>query len=329
MPPLLLVLVSVVLGMSGCAARPAAPTGPADQVAPLPRDVVARAATSLHLRTDDGDLHGTAMTEFLASARVTCVGESHTDPEHHYAQWRVITELGALSRARSERFGVGLEMFERAQQRHLDSYSPTADDDAAFVEQSGYRERWGFDFSLYRPLLDEAVSQGGALLALNAPKAWTRAVAKAGLAQVDPGLRAQFPELLLDDPEHRAFFAAAMAGHPGSPPHRGKVETEQRRDEHSTAADAFPPALESYYAAQVVWDETMAETASRWFSHAPSSSRLVIIAGNGHCHRSAIPKRLARRLGQPVLSLRPIRERELDAPQVPNLGQFDALIVLR
>jgi uncharacterized iron-regulated protein len=53
--------------------------------------------------------------------------------------------------------------------------------------------------------------------------------------------------------------------------------------------------LERFYAAQVVWDETMAESASRWLAaHAPVR-RLLVVAGQAHCQRSAIPNRLERR----------------------------------
>ena len=50
---------------------------------------------------------------------------------------------------------------------------------------------------------------------------------------------------------------------------------------------------ERFYAAQVIWDETMAEGAAAWLDDA--RQQVMVIAGNGHCHQSAIPSRVARR----------------------------------
>jgi uncharacterized iron-regulated protein len=97
------------------------------------------------------------------------------------------------------------------------------------------------------------------------------------------------------------------------------------------------PSFENYYAAQVAWDETMAETASQWFLAAEKAgqrARLLIFAGGGHCHDSAIPRRLARRTGREVLSVRPRTENELDSRRkpgdqlsVPTDQEFDLVLV--
>ena len=59
------------------------------------------------------------------------------------------------------------------------------------------------------------------------------------------------------------------------------------------------------YTIQVLWDETMADTAATWVK-AKAGRRVVIIAGNGHCHDSAIVARLRRRGIKEALSVRPI-----------------------
>jgi uncharacterized iron-regulated protein len=52
------------------------------------------------------------------------------------------------------------------------------------------------------------------------------------------------------------------------------------------------------YAAQVIWDETMATRAAGWLSaSAARKRRMVVVAGNGHCHASAIARRVLRRIG--------------------------------
>ena len=87
-----------------------------------------------------------------------------------------------------------------------------------------------------------------------------------------------------DDAAHRAEFDRLMAEHPHG------------------AASAFE--IENFYAAQVVWDETMADNAARWVAaHAPLR-QLVILAGSAHCRQEAIPARIARRQPLRVASIR-------------------------
>jgi hypothetical protein len=68
-------------------------------------------------------------------------------------------------------------------------------------------------------------------------------------------------------------------------------------------------AIDTSYAAQVVRDETMAETAWSWLSaQAASPRQLAIAAGNGHCIDLAIPARLRRRGARKVVIVRPLTE---------------------
>jgi uncharacterized iron-regulated protein len=60
------------------------------------------------------------------------------------------------------------------------------------------------------------------------------------------------------------------------------------------------------YAAQVLWDETMAETAAKHLEKSMPARQLLIVAGNGHCWQRAIPRRLRRRTGARVLAVRPV-----------------------
>ena len=72
-------------------------------------------------------------------------------------------------------------------------------------------------------------------------------------------------------------------------------------------AEAAPemPSADRIYMVQVIWDETMADTAAKWLVANPSG-RMVILAGTGHCHDSAIVGRLKRRGIADVLSLRTV-----------------------
>jgi uncharacterized iron-regulated protein len=57
-----------------------------------------------------------------------------------------------------------------------------------------------------------------------------------------------------------------------------------------------------FYEAQVIWDETMAESASAWLSD-PEPRQIMVVAGNGHCHQSAVPGRVERRQHHKTLSI--------------------------
>jgi uncharacterized iron-regulated protein len=72
------------------------------------------------------------------------------------------------------------------------------------------------------------------------------------------------------------------------------------------------------YAAQVVWDESMAEASATWLSERHPARQLVIMAGNMHCHDSAIPARIRRRMkmGATVVSVVPIVRKDGE-----NLGE--------
>lgn len=59
------------------------------------------------------------------------------------------------------------------------------------------------------------------------------------------------------------------------------------------------------YRSQVLWDETMAETSSRWVQGG-ADRQVIILAGYGHCHDSAIVRRMRRRGIGNVVSVRPV-----------------------
>jgi uncharacterized iron-regulated protein len=307
--------VAAGLAAAGCGASSAtpaanAPSGSVSRDAggerePLPADIVARSALPLHALAGGEQLAEPELWDRMAGYRVVCLGEQHDSPQHHYAQRRSIEELARRSAAKQQPFALGFEMFQTPYQPALTSYAAGDGSEAQFLEDSQYRERWGFDFALYRPLLEAAREQRLPALALNAPRELTRKISRNGLDSLDASERSQLPELDLANAEHRAYFDAAMSGHP---------------------MPEGAPRMDDMYAVQVVWDETMADTAARWLATAGPASRLLIFAGSGHCHQNAIPGRLGRRIGEPVLSTSAVlasKLAELDAKD-----RYDWLVVL-
>lgn len=329
---------AVVLTLLHTACSPSAPPLTPTPPAPLPRDVVMRAAAPFYgtwtrppaqnpdERALPQRLTGSSLLEALTSAPLVCIGETHDSARDHYVQLRVLGWLADHSQSTGERLAVGFEAFRRPAQEALDAYFAGTVQEAELLRQTDYAKNWGFDFSLYRPLLELAKTEQLKVLALNAPRDWTRKVAKLGLSGIDESLRQQLPELDLSDPVHRKFFETAMGAHPTQTPNKKRAS----KGGHPM------PSLEKFYAAQVVWDETMAETASEWFlaqKQAGHAARVVILAGAGHCHESAIPRRLSRRTGAEVLSVRPKLEGDLDTRRKPAEAsspadqEFDLLLV--
>jgi uncharacterized iron-regulated protein len=261
---------------------PAAPHHP--EADPRPSGLVAsRVSQAAPLRAvlGSGALSELELVNLLSEQPVVCLGESHDRTQDHLIQARLVVALAARAAASLRPIAVGLEMLPSALQPKLDDYLAGKLSLEALPAAVQWAEHWGFPFSLYVPVLEAARSAGVPLLALNVPRQLTRSIAKQGLSRATAGAAAlKLPELKLDDSEHRAFFLRAMSG---------------------MGHAVSPQGLENYYAAQVTWDESMAEHASNWLTASQTSDatfpQIIILAGAGHCHRSAIPRRITRRTG--------------------------------
>lgn len=251
---------------------------------PVPDDVVERAALPFHAvrAANQASLDQHEFFDELATNDVVCVAEHHDNPHHHWAQLFVIQELARRSKSSGRELGIGFEMFEARAQQTLTDYAAGKLDTDALLEGTDYEARWGYPFQYYEPQIVHAVDQGSALVALNASREQVKNVAHGGFS----ALSARELRLLggydLEDAEHRARFDKLMEGHPKMGP------------------------LDQMYAAQVLWDESMAQNATSWLSERFPARQLVILAGTAHCHRSAIPSRIQRRLAAKVVSVEPL-----------------------
>ena len=208
-----------------------------------------------------------AMVTRLVGARVVYVGERHDRAEDHRAQRAILIALHAQGPARA----LGFEMVQRPFQAALDAYARGEADEAELLSEVEWETRWGFDFAMYRPLLEFGREHRLRLVGLNAPQETTRTIAREGVQALDEATREGLPEMNRDDSAHRARVIDALSHHPGMD-------------------DAM---LERFYTAQLVWDETMAETV------AATEGPMIVFAGGMHVAREAIPMRAARRGAEP------------------------------
>jgi uncharacterized iron-regulated protein len=311
----------LLLGLAGCAKRQSAPhlgesrnlptepeTEPASGKRPvsrLPPDVVERAAMPFFgIRADGKRLPPEPFLRELAGADLICIGERHDNPHDHWAELRIVSGLLAHAPMRGREVAVGLEMIQLPFQRKLDEYLEWDIDEAELVDGVEWHERWGYDFAYYRPVLEHARRARLRVLALNAPRELTQKVAREGIDALDDAEEKKLPELDLDDEEHRAWFAKATAGHP------------------TPGADK-----DRLYAAQVLWDETMAETATKYLRGKLPMRQLVVLAGSGHCRNSAIPARVRRRISATIASVHPVIQ-TAEADPAPALEGFDYAFVM-
>lgn len=225
-------------------------------------------------------LDDAALDARLAKSRVIYIGEKHDAPAHHQVQLEILERAARLGTV-----AVGLEMIQRPFQPALDVFMRDRDE-AALTAGVEWESRWGYDFRLYRPIFRWAVERGIPLVALNARKELTRAVARKGLEGIPAELRSELPKLDLSHPAHRTRIGMVFAEHVA--PHGGLE-------------------LDDFYAAQVVWDETMAETVARALGARSSPQRMVVLAGAGHVrYGEGIPQRAARRGARPALTILPL-----------------------
>ncbi len=280
----------------------------------------------------------------VGAARVVCVGEDHPNPHHHWFQLEVMKQVSGR-----QPLALGMEMFQRPFQGVLDDYAAKRIDEAALLSRSGYQERWGYDYGFYGPTINTAVRAGATLLALNAPRELTKKIVRQGLESLTPEEKKQVPELVLDDRSHRAWFDDLMSSMGGAHGHSKQREATEQGGEHgeakaddrdATAGDGKPakedgaqakaemPSADRIYAAQVLWDESMADGAARWAKSQPQGL-LVLLAGNGHCHDSAIVNRVKRRGVDKVISLRPVLDVEGRVAEALAKPMNDYIVVLQ
>jgi uncharacterized iron-regulated protein len=254
-----------------------------------------------------GEIAWEEFVDRLREVDAICVGEQHSNPHHHWAQLQVVEALVA----RGERAALGMEMFQRPFQGVLDDYADGRIDEDTMLARTGWHERWGFAYDLYRPMVEAAVRSGADLVALNAPREIVRKVSRGGFEALSPSERGTLPELDLEDEEHQAWFWEVMEqlgeahGHhhgAGAGAPRGHGETDGyaggEREEAMSADDRL-------YAAQVIWDETMADAAAEWLAD-DDDGQIVLLTGSGHCHASAVVARIERRGDFHAVSVLPI-----------------------
>ncbi len=237
------------------------------------------------------------MLHALERVRIVYVGEVHTRMADHTVQLQIIQGLWE----RGRKIGVGLEMLPRSAQEALDRWSRGELEEATLLEAVGWEDHWGFPFSLYRPIFTFGREKALPMRALNAPPTVVRKVSRQGMEALDDSERRHIARhFFMDDAAHRAYVREEFNAHvPGG-----------IRD------------FETFYQAQLVWDETMAETLAVWLVQDPLD-HVVVLAGKGHVNqRFGIPERVRRRIDHRYAVVVPVTPDEAAQEISSDVGDF-------
>ena len=202
------------------------------------------------------------------------LGERHDSQADHAAQLEIIQAM----HRRNPNLAIALEMFQRPFQAPLDQYIAGEIDEATLVQNTEYEQRWGFPWELYAPILRYAKQHQIKVLALNTPSEVSHKIARSGLESLEGDELKFIPaptEIDQTNQAYRDFVGQAFGAH-GS---HGNFN------------------FDNFFAAQVTWDETMAERVAQ-FRRAQPQTQVIVLAGQGHViYGYGIPDRVKRRLG--------------------------------
>jgi uncharacterized iron-regulated protein len=186
-------------------------------------------------------------------ADVIYVGETHDDPVDHQRELNLVR--GLLKRR--VKFAIGWEMFDTTQQAAMDEWSLHGISLAKMLAETDFQKRWGIYSPVYEQILRIAGKAGVPNLALNAPPELPHKIARGESLTAEE--RAMIPVGFTATEAGYRSFVAMMGGHPGM-----------------NDAD-----LRHFFAAQNIWDQTMAKRILEFKARNPKIL-LVVLTGRGH-----------------------------------------------
>jgi uncharacterized iron-regulated protein len=230
----------------------------------------------IHRVSDGKILSLSELTKDLIESRLVFVGEIHTYQRHHHMQLQTIR---ALKEAGAP-VAIGLEMFRRDNQAHLDRWIAGELSKREF--EKIYYKNWNYPWPLYRDIFLYARKYKIPMVGLNVPPEVTRQVAREGFASLSPKQRGDLPMVTCRvDPEYMAFVRRSLGMHG----HGGMEFTK-------------------FCEAQLVWDTAMAWSLLRYLEKNPDTT-VVVVAGSGHSWKLGIPAQIRSRSTLPFRVILP------------------------
>ncbi len=233
----------------------------------LTTPVPAAVSTNLDL---DGVMNAVSTTP------VIFIGERHTYYGDHLAELNAIMDLHGMGR----KFAIGMEMFQRPFQKPINDFIAGKISERRFLKETQYFQRWGFNYDLYRPILEYARANGIPVIALNVRRGIENKVAEGGFEALSPSEKKEIPKSMdMSNERYRKELEKIYAVHPKGVTFR------------------------HFYQAQILWDETMAQSVARYLEKNPGS-QMIVLAGEGHIEYGyGIPERFFRRTGKRYVTI--------------------------
>jgi uncharacterized iron-regulated protein len=189
----------------------------------------------------------------IADADVVYIGETHSSRKDHAYEVELIR---AMIGSRIH-FAVGWEMFERTQQADLDRFNEGGLSLTQLFARTGFAKSWATYSPLYARILETTSRANIPNIALNASPALAHKLAEGKPLSLRE--KKQIPtEFRIPAGAYR-HFVGLLGEHPG-----------MEKDD-----------LPHFFAAQNLWDQTMAKTILQFHEKKPGT-KLLVLTGRGH-----------------------------------------------
>jgi uncharacterized iron-regulated protein len=189
----------------------------------------------------------------VAVADVIYIGETHSDRSSH--EYELDLLRGMIRRG--IHFAVGWEMFDRSQQADLDRFDQHMLSVHDLVRRTGFEKSWGRYSTLYLEMLSTTGKAKVKNLALNAPSWLAHKIARG--ESLSPSEGNEIPQEFTVPAGAYQNFVQLLGDHP-------------RMQESD---------LSRFFAAQNLWDQTMAQTILEFRQKYPKT-KLLVLTGRGH-----------------------------------------------
>jgi len=210
------------------------------------------------------------LVQEIKNNQVIYIGENHDNSSHHLVQLYIIKTLYN----QNKRIAIGMEMFQSKFQDTVNDYIFGNMSEQQFLNKTEYNKRWGYDYSLYKPIIDFAKTNNVPIIALNIESEVIKDISKKGISKLHASDLNKLPKHIdFSNNKYRKFLYEIFKDHPNQ----------------------NKKSFEKFYSIQLVWDEYMAEKIDSFLKN-NEKYQIIVLAGNGHIvHGYGIPQRLFKR----------------------------------
>lgn len=223
----------------------------------------------------------------ISLKNIIYIGENHNNPRHVFIQLKIIEHLYK----RNKQIAIGMEIFERKFQNLVDSLVEGIINEKEFLRKTEIS-----NYETYKPIIEYAKKHGIKIIALNADSKIIKKVSQEGFDSLNFSEKRKIPSLDLSDDAYRSWLKKIYELHKQT-----KIKD-----------------FESFYYAQIIRDETMADTIAKFLKY-HKDYQIVVISGKGHIiYGYGIPKRVLRRMDKISYATLILQEDEF----TPSMGEY-------